>query len=54
MQIGEGLTCAHRAWQSFAAVGSIASLAAETTDGDILVAFFGPKVASEAISECLI
>ena len=34
--------------------GSIASLATETTDGEILVAFFGPNMASEAISECLI
>ena len=34
--------------------GSIASQATETTDGEILVAFFGPNKASEAISECLI
>ena len=34
--------------------GSIAFLATETTDGEILVAFFGPNMASEAISECLI
>ena len=34
--------------------GSIASLPTETTDGDILVAFFGPNMASEAISECQI
>ena len=31
--------------------GSIASLATETT---ILVYFFGPNMASEAISECLV
>ena len=34
--------------------GSITSLATETADGEILVAFFGPNMASEAISECLI
>ena len=34
--------------------GSIASLPTETTDGEILVAFFGPNMASEAISECQI
>ena len=31
--------------------GSIASLPTETTDWEILVAFFGPNMASEAISE---
>ena len=36
-------------WQ----LGSIASLATETTAGVTLVAF-GPNMASEAISECLI
>ena len=34
--------------------GSIASLPTETTDGEILVAFWGPNMASEAISECQI
>ena len=34
--------------------GSIASLATETTDGEILVALLAKKKASEAISECLI
>ena len=34
--------------------GSIASLPTETTDGEILVAFLGPNMASEAISECQI
>ena len=34
-------------WQ----LGSIASLATETTGGEILVDF-GPNVVSEAISEC--
>ena len=39
----------------FCQLGSISSLATETTDGKILVvAFFGPNMASEAISECLI
>ena len=33
--------------------GSIASLPTETKDGEILVAFFGPNMASEAISEYL-
>ena len=32
--------------------GSIASLPTETTDGEILVAFLGPNMVSEAISEC--
>ena len=40
-----------RAWRSFRQFGSIASLATETT---ILVVFFVPNMASEAISECLI
>ena len=35
-------------------LGSITSLATEITSGEILAAFFGPKMASEAISECLI
>ena len=34
--------------------GSIASLPTETTDGEILVAFLGPNMASEATSECQI
>ena len=38
-QIGEGLTCARRAWRSFLQFSSIASLATEATDGEILVAF---------------
>ena len=38
----------------FRQFGSIASLATETTDGEILVAFFSPNMSSEAISECLI
>ena len=33
---------------------SIASLATEITDGEISRSFFGPNMASEAISECLI
>ena len=36
---GGGLTCARRAWQSFLQLGSIVSLATETTGGEILVAF---------------
>ena len=35
-------------------IGSIASLATEPTDGEILVQLFGPNMASEAISGCLI
>ena len=34
--------------------GSIASLATEATDGGDSSSFFGPNMASEAISECLI
>ena len=33
---------------------SIPSLPTETTNGEILVAFLGPNMASEAISECQI
>ena len=42
MQIGEGLTCAHRAVIS-GQLGSITSLATETTGGEILVAFLDQK-----------
>ena len=35
-------------WQ-FSSITSLATV--ETTDGQILVAFFGPNMASEAISE---
>ena len=44
------VVCSGHFWQ----FGSIASLATETTDGEILVAFFGPNMAPEVISGCLI
>ena len=44
-----GVVCSDHFWQ----LGSIASLATETTGGEIVVEFW-PNMASEAISECLI
>ena len=42
--------CGGHFWQ----FGLIATLATETTDGEVLVPFFGPNMVSEVISECLI